>query len=717
MIFKKQIQRFARYISRAAQVPYPQITTLGLLTTPSEEMELKPLKTVEDYLECYAGWIYAAVTTIAWDVRSSPWAVYRKKGKRRDDWEPLEQDELHPVFNRANAIDTFGDLIELVSIHMDTTGEAFLLILDEIAGRKSSEVQGLQIIYPHWIEEPEYTEDRKYLTGWKLKTTYGGGKKTIKIKDMIFFKYPSPVDPIRGASPIEAFAVSYDLDMYSRAYGAAFLKNYTVPPLYIVSDNPELSQKQADDIADAWVDRQLRKPGRPAVVRSGVKVDKIGFALKDLEFAAIAKLSRDQIFGCYKFNSVILGIRDGSTGISQADAKIYERAYQRNCLRPRLRRIEEEINNFLMPRLYPGESDLKFEFDDPVREDEDAKFERTVKLVEHGMIQINQGLSILGHEKQEDGDVYIVQSNSERVPAGQLDKPSPKEKQVPPKAEERTHAFEKDSVLRELAELRFLNSQEKLERIAKSKIRARFSAEQKKMIKALSENYPQRSTGKSSVDVSGLNDYTMPHVVRRDWVENVLNSESDEWINVMRQIILQSVERGFELFAAEFEDAVSFELFKRQAAEYARRQAAQKIVAISDYTAEKVRGVIAKAVEGGWSIGQTRQALSELYDGFKGVRSETIARTETGQAVNYGKYWDARETGKRLQMELRKTWVATIGDTRTRDSHRAANGKTVDIDEMFPVGDSYLRHPGDSNGPAGEVINCRCTITFREKRK
>ena len=54
-----------------------------------------------------------------------------------------------------------------------------------------------------------------------------------------------------------------------------------------------------------------------------------------------------------------------------------------------------------------------------------------------------------------------------------------------------------------------------------------------------------------------------------------------------------------------------------------------------------------------------------------------------------------------------KEWV-TVGDDKVREAHRKANGQRVKNHEKFIVGGEELLCPGDPNGSAENVINCRC---------
>jgi hypothetical protein len=57
-----------------------------------------------------------------------------------------------------------------------------------------------------------------------------------------------------------------------------------------------------------------------------------------------------------------------------------------------------------------------------------------------------------------------------------------------------------------------------------------------------------------------------------------------------------------------------------------------------------------------------------------------------------------------------KQWL-TQGDDRVRDTHAAIDGERVDIGAAFSNG---LRYPHDPVGPASEVVNCRCSLTFSD---
>lgn len=95
------------------------------------------------------------------------------------------------------------------------------------------------------------------------------------------------------------------------------------------------------------------------------------------------------------------------------------------------------------------------------------------------------------------------------------------------------------------------------------------------------------------------------------------------------------------------------------------------------------------------------------------IRANTIARTEATNAMNKAQVLALNSSGR----EWEKSWDA-IRDDRTRDAHFAMDPELwIDLDEPFNVGGELLGYPGDITlgATAGNLINCRCNLRFREK--
>ena len=99
---------------------------------------------------------------------------------------------------------------------------------------------------------------------------------------------------------------------------------------------------------------------------------------------------------------------------------------------------------------------------------------------------------------------------------------------------------------------------------------------------------------------------------------------------------------------------------------------------------------------------QIASSIDQIFPPTYANRGETIARTETMIAQMEGKAETYRQNGVQ-----EKEWAAFLDD-KTRDTHADAHGQRVLMDEPFMVGGNPMQHPGD--GPAEEVINCRCDM-------
>lgn len=87
-------------------------------------------------------------------------------------------------------------------------------------------------------------------------------------------------------------------------------------------------------------------------------------------------------------------------------------------------------------------------------------------------------------------------------------------------------------------------------------------------------------------------------------------------------------------------------------------------------------------------------------------KARRIARTESHGAVSAGQLAAAKIRQELTGIRMWKRWLST-SDSRTRASHRVADGQTCPLDEPFRVGGFLLQHPADSISVAPhEVINC-----------
>ncbi len=125
-----------------------------------------------------------------------------------------------------------------------------------------------------------------------------------------------------------------------------------------------------------------------------------------------------------------------------------------------------------------------------------------------------------------------------------------------------------------------------------------------------------------------------------------------------------------------------------------------------DDAREHVQATVRRGFEDGSSV---RQVFNTLRTGpLSEEQALTVARTQL-VAVSNGASHRANQTIS--EPGDQREWLATP-DSKTRDTHRDADGQQIPAGGQFRVGRALLDYPGDPSGPAGETINCRCTAVL-----
>lgn len=122
---------------------------------------------------------------------------------------------------------------------------------------------------------------------------------------------------------------------------------------------------------------------------------------------------------------------------------------------------------------------------------------------------------------------------------------------------------------------------------------------------------------------------------------------------------------------------------------------------------------ITSEVSRGIATGMTFKQVAKQLEGQTRIgynKAVRIARTE-GHRVQCSAAMDAMTAAKDNGADVIKQWDSTL-DGRTRHSHAVVDGEIRELNERFSNG---LRFPGDSGGPASEVVNCRCALLQRAR--
>lgn len=168
---------------------------------------------------------------------------------------------------------------------------------------------------------------------------------------------------------------------------------------------------------------------------------------------------------------------------------------------------------------------------------------------------------------------------------------------------------------------------------------------------------------------------------------------------INRAAIAQDVGIRFDLC-----DAGTIEHLAEHAEDLMLPKADPSKVDLTVWNVHNINSQVTQGIVQGESIPKIAARLGNVTH-MNEVAAARTARTMVTASQNAGRI-QSMQMAEDLGVKTRKQWVCTH-DSRTRHSHLMLDGETVANDAEFS---NKCRYPGDPNGPAKEVYNCRCTL-------
>ena len=219
-----------------------------------------------------------------------------------------------------------------------------------------------------------------------------------------------------------------------------------------------------------------------------------------------------------------------------------------------------------------------------------------------------------------------------------------------------------------------------------------------------------------------LADYEADRIVKlpddaRERVLSMLRQTYDTAMRMAGQPMIEDMKDCFPHLQTK-QDAD--DLYDQMIEDYIERYGAAKVVQINQTTRLQIMDTIRRGQREGLSVSQISGLLREAIPQFSRRRAAVIARTETHGSSQYG----SMRTAQTSTEPMVKKWNSTE-DARTRTifdddryDHLDADGQTVAMEQPFMIRTIMgtkepIMFPGDPAASAGNVINCRCAVSFR----
>ena len=648
-------------------------------------------------------WVYRCVMEIAKAGSNIPILLYRRDSKGE-----LQEVNNHDLLNllwKPNDHMSMQEFMENVIAFSQLAGNSYILH----NGPNNRPPKELWVLKPNRVK---VVPDKRELIGG-YEYWVNGQKTRLDSSEVSHIKLFSALDDFYGLSPIQVSARSIDSDNFANNWNASLLQNGARPSGAMVTEG-HLGDTEYKRLKKSIEEQHsgAKNAGRPMLLEGGLDWKEMSLSPKEMDFQASKSMTRLEICSAFGVPPEIVGDHEHATYSNYQEAR---KGFYQDTVIPVLNKVVDVMNNDLVPKFdSTGSLFLKIDKDgiDALQEDRDKVFNRAIKAVQAGILEVNEGRESMGYEAIDGANVRYVPSSV--IPEGE---DAPDLEQLIGNNSNSDNDSENDNENDNDEKMAFksLNPQSVLEKkqywrsfdrmrtgfygSAGKQVAKRFSDEQRAILKAFEDG-------------------------GEDEVIELLESDENikEWNKTMTAIYVAVMDKfGSQVFDSlmgndekslytknDDEPRPTFDVYNDAVQGFIGKTVADKVVKIQDSTKTKIKAIIRRGFEDGKSLPEVRDDIESLYlDQIIPNRSMVIARTEVIGASNAGSRQAAKQTGLNLQKE----WVATADD-RTRDSHDEADGQVKDMDEPYEVGGSLLMYPGDAEGGADEVIQCRCTEVY-----
>lgn len=593
--------------------------------------------------------------------------VQRKVAKANDVEEVLD----HPVldlFDQVNEFMNGFDLFEGLYSFGDLTGNAYWYIIKNALGVP----EAIWPLFPQFVKVVPSKEN--FILGYQYQPT-PDNKMFFGVDEIIHFKEFSPKDAFVGMGALEAGVMAADLGESMNKYDVETFKNagladmaITIPVEGGKPDDKEIKRIQAQ-----WRRKYagIDNRGRIPVLTGGAKVENISFSPKEMAFLQGRKASLNEIATVFGVPLSMLT----PDNVNKANAEVGERQHLSNTVLPKLRRVEQKLNEKLLP-MY--DESLFVVYDNPVGEDKEFRLKEIELKLRTNYSTINEQRQIDGQEPVEWGDEPSLPVN----PAPVVPKKRAKSVKRLPSLEIPSNAVDKKFV---------------------SAMQEYFKEQQDDVI----ANAEKDANALKSIKVSGTaSDFASSWFDSAKW-----NKRLEE---TLKPFLESTMFTAGGKALSSINSSLTFNPLNPNVANQLTKHH-KGAIQINATTSKQVRKAISEALEEGTGIAGVKKRLIEVYGSKIESSAILIARTETIWAFNAGARAGYLQSGVITRIE----WVSS-NDDRSCDFCPDLDGKTIDIirdENFFNKGDSLVGRNGnilkfdyeDIGHPPAHCM-CRCAI-------
>lgn len=340
--------------------------------------------------------VYGAITAISEAIAGLSIKVFEVKGGQRTE---VTDHPFYLLFERPNPFQGSYEFLEQLQQSLEVGGNVFIS-KEKVAG--SYELYVLNPRYMAVIPDPKIRVKayRYYINGQSFD---------YKPEEIIHIKYNNIDDPYYGLPPLSAAADILTFEKNRLKYANQYFLNGAIP-VGVLETEQVLGETLLKKLRNEWsgIHQGVTNAHKVGILQGGLKYRPITSPLRDLDFPGLKKLSKEDILTIFKMPESVLGNQEG-TGSSEGKAAIT--AFWRQCIIPRLKRIESGLNRGLAVEMF-GEGTFDFEFNlkdvAALQDDKTELSDYLQKMVASSIMTPNEARAVIGLPRVE-GEPYADQ--------------------------------------------------------------------------------------------------------------------------------------------------------------------------------------------------------------------------------------------------------------------------------------------------------------------
>jgi len=375
-------------------------------------------QTKADFIRQFQGWVYIATKLNAQSLASIPLKLYiakQTKGQKfktittkpvdkmklkylqsnvgLDSYltkaEEIEEVTEHPFLELTKNVNPYQnrrDLLEMTTMFLDLTGEAYWFLMPSNLGiPKEIYVIPSQYINPKFGNSLDSAIEA-YVYNAK------GVDIILSPDNIIYFTYPNPNNVFTGFSTIKGIADTIYIQNQMDEFETALFENrarvggvITQKEIISLADKERMKEdlKQRHEGA--------RKSGKVMWLPKGLEYTRDAMTPEEISFIEGRRWTMEEICLAFDIPPGALTSKD----VNRSNSETADYRHAKNGVFPRCRRIEEKINERLLPRY---DERLFCAFDNPIPEDREFKLKENVEYMQAGAVSRDEIRSEIGKE-------------------------------------------------------------------------------------------------------------------------------------------------------------------------------------------------------------------------------------------------------------------------------------------------------------------------------